>query len=551
MWRNRIAFALLLAFVGVAVAAASEWEGSALRGDEEQFAADGLYVLTSVAAPGSRVEIVNLETGEQQEAAVTGRPESPGVLLEAAPELARRLGLSEDDTTRIRVRDLGVPEETGRRFEIEEPTRMEGPYARPLSPEERIARLRERFEREVPVHPGRRPDEDELAREFRQVEPDPLTVEVDPALPAPPRIDRDILERIVRVEDLEEPPEPVSELPEPDRRAEEPMIADREVERPALDEPEPELVEPEIEAPEPEQPDAGRLAEQIRRAMEREPRAPRFVPPDPPHEPSDITPPPVAPDRPEIAELPRARRPEDTLVLVDDPDRVPEDVAGIARRPSPYALADIELPEVKGPRKAEVAERTVSPADRIADLEEPSPIAEVLERLLDRREPDQPDEVAEVDLPEEAEPAPEAPPARDAPPEPSPEEPPPEEPAEPVEPVEPVEPEEAVEPEEPEEPEEVDDDHRWAEANLPLIGEREPEAFYLQVGAYRDPRTAGVALDRLSAEYPIAVERAEMGDGTVLYRAYVGPIESDERGSALSMARSRGFRDAFVRSGGS
>ncbi len=90
----------------------------------------------------------------------------------------------------------------------------------------------------------------------------------------------------------------------------------------------------------------------------------------------------------------------------------------------------------------------------------------------------------------------------------------------------------------------------WADRNLPIVKELREEAYYLQVGAYTNPQSAKTALDGLAAEYPTAVLESSVDERRV-YRVFVGPLSADEQGTVLYFVRAKGYRDAFIRSGGS
>jgi hypothetical protein len=89
----------------------------------------------------------------------------------------------------------------------------------------------------------------------------------------------------------------------------------------------------------------------------------------------------------------------------------------------------------------------------------------------------------------------------------------------------------------------------WAEANLPLVKSLRDEAYYLQVGAYTNPESAKTAVDRLASDYPMAVLESSDTDRSV-YRVFVGPLQADEQGTVLYFVRAKGYRDAFIRTGG-
>ena len=118
--------------------------------------------------------------------------------------------------------------------------------------------------------------------------------------------------------------------------------------------------------------------------------------------------------------------------------------------------------------------------------------------------------------------------------------PPPEPPLEPepeitLEPAEPRPPEPVMPPPVPE-----------PEDPFSTVDELDPNAAYVQVGAYSSEESVTNTLAILGEQLPITVlSRAERSFGPA-YRVFVGPLGNDEKGSALFHARHRGFRDAFV-----
>jgi len=83
---------------------------------------------------------------------------------------------------------------------------------------------------------------------------------------------------------------------------------------------------------------------------------------------------------------------------------------------------------------------------------------------------------------------------------------------------------------------------------LPVVADLADNNYYLQIGAYTVPATAQVAVDALSATYPMAVMPIE-SRGQTVYRVLVGPLEQDETGTLLLFLRAKGYRDTFIRSG--
>jgi cell division protein FtsN len=83
-------------------------------------------------------------------------------------------------------------------------------------------------------------------------------------------------------------------------------------------------------------------------------------------------------------------------------------------------------------------------------------------------------------------------------------------------------------------------DIAWARENLPLIYTLEPEGYYLQVGAFANPRSAKRVVEEVAPGYPLAVQPVE-GSGNPLYRVFVGPLEEDEKGNRLVLVPGPGL----------
>ncbi|HTX71878.1 MAG TPA: hypothetical protein VMC79_03545 [Rectinemataceae bacterium] len=73
-------------------------------------------------------------------------------------------------------------------------------------------------------------------------------------------------------------------------------------------------------------------------------------------------------------------------------------------------------------------------------------------------------------------------------------------------------------------------------------------SYYIQLGVYGTNEALKAATRGFTA-YPLAVEKIEAKNGSVLYRLYVGPLTRDESGVVLLRIRSLGFKDAFLRTG--
>ncbi len=91
-------------------------------------------------------------------------------------------------------------------------------------------------------------------------------------------------------------------------------------------------------------------------------------------------------------------------------------------------------------------------------------------------------------------------------------------------------------------------DIRWATENLPLVYTLQPDGYYLQVGAYANPRSAKRVVEEVAPGYPLAVLPVGAAENP-LYRVFVGPLTEDEQGTVLFWFRAKGYRDAFIRKG--
>ncbi len=91
-------------------------------------------------------------------------------------------------------------------------------------------------------------------------------------------------------------------------------------------------------------------------------------------------------------------------------------------------------------------------------------------------------------------------------------------------------------------------DMEWAENNLPLVYTLQSNKYYLQVGAFTNPRGAKDFLETVSPGYPLIVLPITQGENK-LYGVLVGPLSNDEKGIALYWFKTRGYQDAFLREG--
>ena len=85
-------------------------------------------------------------------------------------------------------------------------------------------------------------------------------------------------------------------------------------------------------------------------------------------------------------------------------------------------------------------------------------------------------------------------------------------------------------------------------AGLPLVERLQSDAFYVQLGAFSNPESARNAIGTINPGYPVTVHPVS-GVSQQLYRLYIGPLNEDEKGTALFWFRAKGYRDAFIRSG--
>jgi rare lipoprotein A (peptidoglycan hydrolase) len=85
-------------------------------------------------------------------------------------------------------------------------------------------------------------------------------------------------------------------------------------------------------------------------------------------------------------------------------------------------------------------------------------------------------------------------------------------------------------------------------AGAATIDELRPGAYYLQIGVFSSERNVTDAAKAFEGTYPVAV-LPQVGAERRLYKVFVGPLREDEGGAMLYLARSKGYRDAFLRIG--
>lgn len=81
-----------------------------------------------------------------------------------------------------------------------------------------------------------------------------------------------------------------------------------------------------------------------------------------------------------------------------------------------------------------------------------------------------------------------------------------------------------------------------------VTGELDKNAYYLQLGAYKEEYAAKGFADTLVDRYPVTVLVGNDKD-KVSYRVMVGPLNEDEGGTLLFNFKAEGYKDAFLRKG--
>ena len=71
-------------------------------------------------------------------------------------------------------------------------------------------------------------------------------------------------------------------------------------------------------------------------------------------------------------------------------------------------------------------------------------------------------------------------------------------------------------------------------------------SYYLQIGAFRDFKSADHLASDLNLDYPVFLYKK--GENSI-YRVMAGPLKNDEKGAALYQVRIKGIKDAFIRKG--
>jgi hypothetical protein len=84
--------------------------------------------------------------------------------------------------------------------------------------------------------------------------------------------------------------------------------------------------------------------------------------------------------------------------------------------------------------------------------------------------------------------------------------------------------------------------------DVPTVTQLEPGKYYLQIGAFSKVEAVKREIARIETEYPLAVQFTGSAENP-MYRILVGPLNHGESGAMLQNFKTRGYKDAFVRSG--
>jgi cell division protein FtsN len=562
------------------------WEGSVAVSAYGRLPSSGMYAASDAFSLDTKVTVRNVENGKTAEVRIVERLDDPRIFILVSPAAAERLDIAAGDIARAKVRpavdaDGAVTDELARdRAYTPDPdlnpaAEVTGPSEEPAErePETAMEPAEEAVEtaaeeQQAPAEEPEEPEEEPDVEAPNAVEP-PVEVTVgeaelqepqvaeaeepaekeaeepgegqaqepseagEPFRPVPEQV------RTVRTEEDAEVPSgrDTPRVKQPPEDEEGPRVTGMAVFSPAESAAEPaeEIAVPQVRTAEREAPEAEPAAEEP--AEEEETPAMADTPvasaPEPlfpsrrdlswrptvPQEPAEEREPPRGPavslrqvvpegEGPLLAAGEPAPSPPRGASSLPDMEGVPEEA------PERLALAEPELP-------AEEPERESAPA-AAAEPEQPSepkPIpkdAELTLRPAEERPPEGP--VAEPEAPAE-EPAEakaeEAPAAQQPAPEPA-----KESPAE----------------------------ARAAELEGLLTAQLKEARYYLQVGAYKEEKSAGRLARRLAAEYPVTVYTGEKSGGFP-YKVMVGPLSEDESGAVLFAFHNRGYSDAFLRKG--
>lgn len=85
-------------------------------------------------------------------------------------------------------------------------------------------------------------------------------------------------------------------------------------------------------------------------------------------------------------------------------------------------------------------------------------------------------------------------------------------------------------------------------AGAATIDRLRPGSYYLQIGVFSSERNVADAAKAFEGTYPVAV-LPQLDAERRLYKVFVGPLREDEGGAMLYLARSKGYRDAFLKLG--
>jgi hypothetical protein len=573
---------LLCAVALVPIAAQYEWEGNAVVGTYGEFPRDGNYAASNTFSRNTVVVVTNVATGAQTELIVTRRLEEPGIFMLLSEDAGNELEIRGDRPVRVRARpsygngitavspsqDLpyspdpdvnpaagaGDPNAAALRPGAREPL-SEAPEAPAEITSPRVAPMAEEPGAVASVVPEPSPRRPEAA-----VVPAPAAATAAAGEPAQPRggVTQGIDTAAGRLIDptggdpvrsfppvsgapAEEPGEPEAAPAEPVSDTVDPGLG---TQRPADAGVIPSVTpvpsvrqaeEPSEEAPEVEEetPDTdNRIERALQMVQSRMPKSRLF-----PAAEEDSVATFMPPQRPEDAPLELSGR-----LAEAQPPSGESDAPVLVEVPQPPAEAP-EEPLETGPVAADLGP---------VDAPEEELIAAALPEAEPRVERPAADHLGQIGAPSKEEAPEELPEAAPIPPEDSVLSLVPAEERPPVGPPTPREEEPTAEPAPAEEPRVAALPPRgdeWAAANLPLVKSLGDEAYYLQVGAYTNPQSAKTAVDGLATDYPTAVLETAVEDRQV-YRVFVGPLEADEQGTVLYFVRAKGYRDAFIRTGG-
>jgi cell division septation protein DedD len=81
---------------------------------------------------------------------------------------------------------------------------------------------------------------------------------------------------------------------------------------------------------------------------------------------------------------------------------------------------------------------------------------------------------------------------------------------------------------------------------VPVINGMETGMWYVQVGAFSNPKSVENEIDRIGTAYPTVIQIAG-SESNPVYRVLLGPLSQGESGAMLQRFKSIGYKDAFIR----